>query len=334
MTLASLLLLPLAGCGGKGPDAALHTYLERLARPLDTPVPELQVPTVPRMPQRRDLQLETVPGNLGALDFLALTGCEVQITIGKRNSSLGLMATPSQRLLLELEFLQLAPACITSLRAEGRDALANSLEQARQQKTAQLPTLIFNATLASHEYRKLWQVPQELGDYPAATSSSVLSALAAINAASGRWLAGDYRADNLDFEVQLSEVARGDGGALLKALALQAVALESGNAVLEQRLQQGPLCKGEFRPAAADIVRTVIEKYFIGTIQPWSAALGRRQHELLPPITHLEEQLGAVIPAAYRHWQQQRDTGLSSWTRAPRDHVAALQNLLDSCEPA
>lgn len=327
-------MLLLAGCGDKGPDAALQTYLERLARPLDTPVPELQAQTVPRMPQRRELQLETVPGNLGALDFLALTGCEVQITIGKRNSSLGLLATPSQRLLLELEFLQLVPACITTLRAEGRDALANDLEQARQQKTAQLPTLIFNATLASHEYRKLWQVPRVLGDYPAATSSSVFSALAAINAATERWLAGDYRADNLDFEVQLSEVAKGDGGALLKALALQAGSLEAGNALLERRLQQGPLCQGEFRPAAADIVRTVIEKYFVGAIQPWSAALGRRRHELLPLVSDLEDQLDSVMPPAYRHWQQQRNNRISSWAGAPREHVATLQDLLDSCEPA
>mgnify|MGYP003626263625 FL=1 len=326
------LCLLLAGCGGQRPEAALERYLERLQRTLDQPAPTVELPALPRLPPRSELRLELAGGNLGTLDFLALSGCEVQITIGKRNSSLGLMASPSQRLLLELEFLRLAPACIAHMRTKQRTDLAALLQEAHSLKQQQLPALIFNATLGGPEYRQLWQPPQRLGSYPEQTSSAPLTALAEINASARRWLAGDYTADNMMFEIQLSEVAKADGGYLLKALALQAGWLHAGNELLQARRQRGPLCRGPIRPAAATILRNVIEKFFIGEVQPWSAALGRRQHELLPLVAALEAALDSDLPMAYRQWQSRRDSQLRQWAGAPRRHVEALQAVLEPCE--
>ncbi|MDO8861834.1 DUF3080 family protein [Haliea sp. E1-2-M8] len=326
------LCLLLASCGGQQPDAALARYLERLERTLDQPAPAVELPDLPRMPPRGELRLDLERSNLGTLDFLALSGCEVQITIGKRNSSLGLLASPSQRLLLELEFLRLAPACIDHMRATERIHLAELLQDAHTLKQQQLPALIFNATLGGPEYRKLWQPPQRLGSYPAQTSSVPLTALAGINASARRWLAGDYAANNMEFEIQLSEVAKADGGALLKALALQAGWLEAGNALLRARRQRGPLCSGPIRPAAATTLRNVIGKFFVGEVQPWSAALGRRQHELLPLVAALESGLHSDLPGIYTRWQGRRDNRLQQWAGAPRRHVEELQAVLAPCE--
>ncbi|MEQ9395537.1 DUF3080 family protein [Haliea sp.] len=331
-TLILGLCLLLAGCGGQRPEAALERYLERLQRTLDQPAPTVELPALPRLPPRGELQLDLAASKLGTLDFLALSGCEVQITIGKRNSSLGLMASPSQRLLLELEFLRLAPDCIDHLQSTERTDLAALLQEAHRLKQQQLPALIFNATLGGPEYRQLWQPPQRLGGYPEQTSSAPLTALAEINASVRRWLAGDYAADNMAFEIQLSEVAKADGGALLKALALQAGWLQAGNTLLQTRRQRGPLCSGPIRPAAATILRNVIEKFFVGEVQPWSAGLGRRQHELLPLVAVLEAALDSGLPSAYRQWQSRRDSQLQQWTGAPRRHVEALQAVLKPCE--
>ncbi len=330
--LALGLCLFLAGCGGQQPEAALAGYLERLERTLDQPVPAVTLPDLPRLPPRGELRLDIEGSNLGTLDFLALSGCEVQVTIGKRNSSLGLMAGPSQRLLLELEFLRLAPACIDHMREKERVELADLLQSAFDLKQQQLPALIFNATLGGPEYRKLWQPPQNLGAYPAQTSSAPLTALAAINTSARRWLGGDYRAHNLDFEIQLSEVAQADGGALLKALALQAGWLQAGDTLLQARRQRGPLCSGLIRPAAATTLRNVIGKFFVGEVQPWSAALGRRQHELLSLVTALESELESALPPAYRDWQRHRDASMQAWAAAPRQHVGELQQVLAPCE--
>jgi len=252
------------------------------------------------------------------------------VTVGKRNSSLGRLAAPSQRLLLELEFLRLAPACSERLRGEGREELAATLDRAAAGKREKLPARIYNATLGSREFRAFWQAPASLGAYPAETSSEPVSALAAIDALAARWLDGDYRADNQAFELLLSTVARGDGGALLAALALQREALARADAVLARRAAEGPLCRGGLVPGEVDVLRTVVRKFFVGGVQPWSAAVDRRRQRLMPPLQALEDRLAPVLPPAYRQWRRRRGEALAA-ARAPRQHVEAVLNLIADC---
>lgn len=331
---AAALVLLLSGCADPGPEGAFDTYLARLERPLETSAPERKDAAIPRPPRPARLRLALPPGRLGALDFLALRGCELQVTIGKRNSSLGRLAPPSQELLLELEFLRLAPACIRHLESEGDDTLADTLRAALDSKRRQLPGRIYNATLAADEFRALWKAPPSLGNYPESTSSAPVSALDAINAHAARWLAGDYAADNRAFEMLLSEVARGDAGALVTAMALQQAGLRAANDMLRSRRSRGPLCEGPLVPAEVDVLKNVVEKFFIRGIQPWSASLGRREHALLPPIRQLETRLSAVLPATYREWRSRRDAMLETATRAPRSHVEQVQSLLSDCSPS
>jgi len=268
---------------------------------------------------------------LDALDFLALTGCAVQVTIGKRNSSLGRMAAPSQRLLLELEYLRLAPECIAHQRRQDRNTLADTLQGAWQAKRQQLPGLIYNATLAGAEYRQFWRANIAPGDYPAATGSQVLSALKGVNRLTGQWLAGDYRADNLEFELLLGEVATGDGGALLEALVLQYAWLSAADHMVSARQDRGPLCAPGKRTDSANILPRVIQKFFIGAVQPHSAALGRRYHELLPPALALEALLETALSPPFINWRDQRQTLLEITMAAPRAHVESLQAILSPC---
>jgi len=328
---AALFCLALAGCEPGGPRATLDTYLSRLATPLNATPRTTADPPIPRLPARSSLRSELPSAQLDTLDFLALSGCKVQITIGKRNSSLGRMASASQRLLLELEFLELAPACIDYMNERGNTELAGILSQAHALKRAQLPARIFNATLGGPEFRQLWRKPAQLGVYPAQTSSQVISALDAIGADTRRWLAGDYQADNRSFELQLSEVNKGDGGSLMAALAMQSSALATADAMLETAVLTGPLCHHGLRPDAADILPRVVQKYFIEAIQPWSAALDRRRFELLPPVAALEQAIASALPEAYRQWQRQRDRQIEHWVAAPKRHVQTLQSILESC---
>jgi len=328
----ALLVLLLAGCAEPGPADALQTYLSRLARTLDQPAPDTREPDWPRMPRTADLTLTMEGSALDALDFLALSGCAVQVTIGKRNSSLGRIAPPSQRLLLDLEYLQLAPECIAFLEENGDAALAATLTSAWQQKRAQLSARLFNATLASDEFRAFWRKPRDLGNYPGNTNSEVITALESITSLARQWHGGDFSADNRAFEILLSEVAIGDGGALLWSLSVQAGWLASANSIVVGRAEEGPLCSAQFRQPAADILQTVVHKYFIGGVQPWSAALGRRHHELLTAIRDLEFELRDALPDNYRDWQQSRDRFIDSTTAAPQEHVSQLKTLLDPCQ--
>ncbi|TGD71841.1 DUF3080 family protein [Mangrovimicrobium sediminis] len=330
LCLAGLGLL-LTACSS-GPDQPLHTYLQRLSRTLDLPAPAAPEPRlIPRLPRSGQMRLEVTGDRLGGLDFLDLHGCELQVTVGKRNSSLGRLARDSQLLLLELEYLRLAPACIDQLRAEGEVALAETLATAWEHKRTQLPARIFNATLAGEEYRTLWRPQPATTAYPDNTAGAVIDALAAVDALAARWLAGDYRADNRGFELLLSEIARGDGGQLWSALASQADWLALADAQLAERAAQGPLCAPRYRHAAADILPNVVRRFFIDAVQPRAAALGRRYHQLLPPQQALEARLAQVLPDNYQRWRSLREQQLPQLAAAPRRHVDALQALLADC---
>lgn len=327
-----LTLACLAGCSPPNWDAPFENYLARLARTLGQDVPASAFPFTPeRMPRPAELKYAFTGNTLDGIDFLALHGCQLQVTIGRRNSSLGRMATASQRLLLELEYLQLAPACITRLRDEGKADLAGVLETAWHNKRGELPQRIFNATLAEDEFRRFWRPRPPVPDYPASTSSAIITALEQLTGMARRWLGGDYRFDNREFELLLSEVSGGDGGMLWRALAVQAAWLQRADAVLRERNREGPLCGPRYRPDSAEILPNVVARFFIGAIQPRAAALGRRRHQLYAPLRELEELLGPALPAAYRAWLSARDASLERIADAPRQHVHWLQQTLEPC---
>jgi Protein of unknown function (DUF3080) len=183
--------------------------------------PEVKTTSAPSPPNSAELLLNIPSDGLDRLDFLALSGCAVQATILKRNSGLGRMAKPSQRLLLELEYLRLAPPCITHLHDKDKSALADFLREAWQLRREHLPALIFNATLGSDEYHAFWLAVPVPGQYPRVSHTVAVAALDAINTHTRHWLSGAYQAQNRDFEVLLGEVAGGGGAALLLSRAAQ-----------------------------------------------------------------------------------------------------------------
>ena len=166
-------LLALAGCDdtAKGPDQ-LSEYLNRLSTVTGmtlsaaTPFPpELDLPEAPRteLPAANQIDL---------IDFLSLSGCELQINLGRRNTQLGRTAAPSQRLLLDLEFMELAPACIALLRDRGDTELANVLHQASLDRRSLLPLSALQAVLMGPEWQAFWQRPSALEGYPTQTNTS------------------------------------------------------------------------------------------------------------------------------------------------------------------
>lgn len=325
-------LAVLCACAPGGPDEPFALYLDRLGRTLQSRAGEPMLPTPVLQPPRTGaLRIEIPGGSLDALDFLDLRGCALQVTVGKRNSSLGRLASDSQHLLLELEYLRLAPACVEQQREQGNAQLAQQLHTAWIRKREQLPALIFNATLANREYRQFWRPSPLARSYPDHTSSASVTALEHVTGLARRWLAGNYQADNLEFEVLLSEIAAGDGGTLWRALGHQSAWLAEADRLVERRREAGPLCGPNRRPDAADIVPNVVRRFFVEGIQQRSARLGQRYHALLPPVRALESLLEAALPENYRQWRRARNAALDAYVDAPARHVQHLQALMLSC---
>lgn len=160
------------------------------------------------VPDPDALHLALAPGKLQALDFFTLSGCALQITIGKYQSALGRGASDSQRLLLDLEYLDLAPPCIEHLHSLGQTSLAMVIAEVQTLKREQLPAVIFNATLANTEFHQFWHHRLTHTIQPEQQQLS-LSAIRAITALTRQWMAGDYRASNIEFEIYLNEIASG-----------------------------------------------------------------------------------------------------------------------------
>ncbi|MCX2978320.1 DUF3080 family protein [Candidatus Marimicrobium litorale] len=319
----------MSGCIERS-SVPLDKYLTRLGRSLDRPI-TMNIDRLPPLPRSRDLQLEQPSQSIGLLDLLALGGCEISITIGNLNSSLGKLASDSQRLLLELEFLSLAPACIDSLNPATDAELIATLQAAMSEKRRMLPARIWNATLGGPEFRAFWSRPRRLGNYPANTGGQMITSLARLAQLSSDWLGGNYQAGSDELERLLGDIRLGDGGALLTSLDLQRAAFAATTPAIQQRLEEAPICIGKTPSPEGKIVDNVVRKYFIGEVQPWSVQVARRRGEIMPPVLALELNLRNTMPAAYQAWSHERDELLETAADAPREHAGHLAALLESC---
>ena len=314
----------------EGPDR-LDDYLSRLERAVGAsrePPPAIRPP---RLSEAHLQPLAISAQSISVLDFLALSGCELQHNIGRRNSSLGRSASHSQRLLLDLEFIDLVPACVVRLQASGNNELAEQLQMLALERTKLLPKRIYNALLVGPEFHAFWQLPRELAHYPAEVSGEVIDTLSYLEQQIKRWLNGDYRADNGELEQHLSVLRSGDGGALLLASTVQSKTLFQASAILRNKETVKSLCPNGRTTDAALITQTVVSKFFAGQVQQWLAQLALRESSLMPPLRGIERQLNDVLPPEYRDWQMSRDTRLLSLRGEPKAHVETIQAALRDC---
>lgn len=324
---AALVLLP--ACQPSGPDAPFEIYLSKLGAALSV-APSLLPDAAPTPPMVATLQQAMPASPIDRLDLLQLSGCAVQANIGRRQSSLGQFAKPSQRLFLELEFLRLAPACSGRLRDGNQQAVADMLDAAWREKQAQLPALVFNATLGGDEYRAYWLPRPAPGDYPRSRPDAAAAAMVAINDQVQRWLHGDYRARNRDFELLLSAVAGGEGGIRLRDWSRQIEFVAASDRMLEQALAAAGACLRHPRGNAA---RRSVAEYFTATIQPLTTRSQQRYQATTTAALALETLLNTGLPAHYRQWMEDRNQHVATLARAPARHLERLEAVHPACAP-
>ncbi len=321
------LLLP--ACTADPPEARLQDYGERLSRTLGMESKQIPPLMFSRFPTQPTLSTDPSRETIDILDLWSIRECALHVVLAQRNSSLGRVAQPSTRMFYELEFLRLAPECIEHLAQQGNTALAASLSEVRARKEARLPRLIWQGVLGGGEYERFWKVPQRLGSYPATGNSPAELALAALASDVRRWLSGDYQFDSTEVEANLQKLLSADAGALYKSAVLQNLYLGHIDAALEQRLQAGPVCKTP-TDGRARILDTVVRKYFVGSIQPWSARIQSRAFQL-DAAREVEELLAGAEPEDFASWRKERDRVIEQALQAPRSHVETLLPLMRQC---
>lgn len=318
------------GCQPSESDPVFEKYLGTLASALSLNPPARARGRVTPPPPPASMQLG-VPGNaLERLDILALRGCAVKRNIIRRDTNLGRKAKPSQQLLLALEYLQLAPPCIRRLRGRD-DALARQMHDAWREQRAQLPALIFNATLGGAEFAAFWRAAPTKGGYPRVDAHDTMAALSAIEAVTLRWLRGDYRARGRDLELWLAAVAGGTGGAQWETLTRRAGALAAANQMLTRHGARAMRCSDNSRQQSPANLASMTSADFRREVRPHYDRALLHFSELMRPVTALEAQLLKTLPPHYLRWMEDRNQSLIALVAAPQQHLQHLAQLPHAC---
>ncbi len=332
------LALVTAGCNpfSEAPSM-MDEYVERVARVLDGEVSLSELPKIQRMPRRRDRHLDMPELELGMLDFLSLYGCQLQYVVGERNSMMGRVMDPLNRLRYELRFIQAARDCLPDI---DREKLKKSVEQAIDSKQKSLPVAVWNATWATEEIETLFTLSK--GYFPVAAESNPVSDLSTdvnrLNSTVQSLQDGqlDHSLDYLG-EVHQRWQAEHRAGQLINSARLLVVRLDDATALIRSRLGDRPLCINGKPNNQSDIVQTMFFSVYIERIQPYLSDVRSARDDLIRPLATLSELQAEVRPPSFGAWSGEylAFAGEKSlWQdldRAMAEHTTSWQQLLGQC---
>lgn len=334
--------LILSACSSRhAPEGVFDNYLYRLHNSLEIdgkkltvgPAVTRTIKVLPRYPKRSLLLYTLKESKINLLEFLRLSQCDLQRHIGERNSSLGKLQKDSQRLIYDIEFIRLAELCIESLALD--NPLREVLQKASVDKQQQLPLLLWNATFASEEFAHLFSLSANYlsTEKPVQKPTALYEALASIK----RMVVEDKSLGELnqsDFENALAVLAsRKYLGEVRRSMVLLKEALAHADTLLQQRVEQKPLCRNNAPNAQFEIVNNVFRKFYIGEVQPYIASVyqqsqaGLKHLDTLTKVQttpeHYEKFWASVYTGNNSEWQQLQ--------QAIELHTKNWQALLKQC---
>lgn len=370
MRLAWVLMIwiGLVGCSDT-PQAMLDDYLDRVARALQVervsqltqaPIDEANsrtsgVDVLAALPSRKAFAVPEPEQSIDLLEFLSLSSCELGRTLGERNSSLGKLAPPSQRLHLQRDILLAAPECISGLQ-ETDPTLAQRLTSMMTAKQDARMQYWWNGWFTSHEWQALLSLGAPLlphsvsqSEVDPGASDAQLATLQAFDyliAQGQRWAQGrlDYDSAEMEFHQQQWLASEAIGGWRATNDALRRMSLMATEQ-LHQRLGDRKLCPQGNKTPQAEIVQTVFHKFYAGQVQPYLSRSERFADALEQRLASVSELLVLVqadhpgvekpdsdaAEHAWRTLRQQFSVERQAMQQAHLAHVGAWQQLLGQC---
>jgi hypothetical protein len=333
-----LFCLVLIGCGSpKSAEAIFDNYLARLSKALDVErADDFLSPQLMRYPANRELFYAVAPTKINLLDFLKLSSCDLQRHIGQRNSGLGRVLQPSQRLIYEYKFINLGDACLKTL--DDKSELYRLLSESLILKREQLAMVRWNAVFASHEFSVLFS----LGAEPLNVEEIIFepnelyAALENIYryASASELSESDELALEQAFSVVVSSKRLGE---IRHSMQLVRLFLADGDKLLRSRLSDRPLCFNEKPNQKFNVLQTVFLKYYINEIQPYIAKLHQQSDPLFKRIERLSDHLNKdqrMSLAFDNFWKVvfvNKDSEWQLYNEAISQHTKNWQRLLIQC---
>lgn len=337
------LLMPLAclylyGCTpDSGVPDMMDGYVESVADAMELR-PELSdITPVSQIPRRRERVLDMPDLDMGMLDFLSLYGCELQYVVGERNSIMGKVMQPLNRLRYEARFIRATKACIPET---DNESVQEKLEEAIKLKVETLPIAVWNATWGVEEIERLFTLSQ--GYYPMADDDKTLAKLASgvkrVNK-TVRGLLGGNTGEPLDYVGGVHQLWQAEhrAGQLLNSARLLIARLDDATALLVERVEGEPLCPGaDSEELPAGLMETYTNVYG-GGVEGYLESIEQAKEVLIGPLNRLATQQSKTMPSAFRGWYRHyldTDDTDSVWgqlDRAITDHNERWRQLLSQC---
>lgn len=336
-----LLMAAVAGCGGNV-EAQLEAYVEALQEIRTGPSSAPPAPALEPYPDRGSLRLALPDLRVGLLEFIGLDQrCGVGTLIAGRNSALGKVMPVSQRLIYEQTLLLELRDCVASLRA--RDAEPEEIAEVEgllQRKSAQLPRVFWNATVAGPEFEKMFslsgagQLDRASLESAGGSTREALDFLVASYpnlGADGRFL------DQSALETHLQNLTlEGFGGRVLETMAVLTAGLEQA-AILVEAPTEAESC-GELRSLHQDHVQAWLRPLAGRLAEVAGGFLDRVNRVVELPREHPDQTPLVDLVEPFQRYRRsflapQVDEGLwRQFQRARERHRQAWQSRLARCD--
>lgn len=337
--LAVLLMLSLAGCSREDTlDYRYQDYLERIENVLERSAEPARPLPVIAYPPRRARLLQIPPFEQGLMEVWDFERCGLMPLINKRNSNLGRVLRPSQRYLYENQLWQLLQSCYRDrMRWQDEDPDFVQRVEALYQHKQQIQPLIVHQLLFAAEELEV-QFSQSLRPF-SPDARPEYNTLAAALVYLTRLQSAPFAtaADPAQLEQQLQLIhAQPLLHSLLKSLQISTQGLNRVAELLENQLEQRPVCLNNNPTPKARILFNVLQKFYLQSLQPVIAHHSRMANQLLPAGNRLLAGSGQYTPGTEqfrKKWlDQNAPDGL--WQRfqqANQRHTKAWNTLLRQC---
>lgn len=340
----------LAGCSEPTINDHYDEYLTRLARVLEQDLPDWRTDQSQslqqRYPGRKDRQWSATDTRMGVFDFLALDDCDLINLVSERNSSLGKVMSSTSRYQYEWLIIQGVTQCINTFKENPEEAeLVSKLNNILITKQQELSKHYWNATWGSDEFQAYFSLSKPVLDVHEVSGfkppsvealENYLSGLPALNSTSADFSKGVFE-QSAQLEKHLQPLQYHYGGRLLKSLILAELAISQGTQLLQQALAEGPICYNGKPSKKAEILNTVLTKYYVIALQPYLSRLEKEATYLWrtvesPNRNDLPFQKDTVVTFMGSYFSAENGRNvLANMREATKDHAQQWSELLEHC---
>ncbi|GEM_PF-3472800 len=282
--LLPVVLLILSGCQTEPLESEWADFPDRIATLTEYQADPLYLYPYQFEQNKAEYEVRLSSVEINLFKALSVKECQLQSFIGERNSSLGKIHSPSNRLIYEKRLLDALTFC-EALKHSENSELLNQLLQAKQKNW---PSLVNNYLIEAEPLQSLYVSSQKLliSDSQGLNASlNFLNSLTELINSYPNRASSELEINN--FKNSLSGLYnRHFLSRLFYTLEYTGAQLNQVSAMIDYQVNK-QACRNEFKPTEIEYLENVFFKYYVALLQPHLAKLDKIQSEIAPKLDKL-----------------------------------------------